>query len=68
MNTNILDNINLTQESKYFKELKKELNDIMYQMTIFLFQMKKLKLIFQKEEKNPSTGITEVYKKDLLKG
>ena len=39
-----------------------------YQMTIFLFQMKQLKLIFHKEEKNPSTGITEVYKKDLLKG
>ena len=44
--SNILDNIKLTQESKYFKELKKELNDIMVSNDDFTFSNEAIEIDF----------------------
>ena len=66
--SNILDNIKLAQENKYFKELKKELNDIMVSNDAFPFSNEAIEIDISQGRENPSTGITEMYKKDLLKG
>ena len=66
--SNVLDNIKLAKENKYFKELKKELNDIMVSNDAFPFSNEAIEIDFSQGRENPSTGITEMYKKDLLKG
>jgi hypothetical protein len=66
--SNVLDNIKLAQENKYFKELKKELNDIMVSNDAFPFSNEAIEIDISQGRENPSTGITEMYKKDLLKG
>ena len=65
--SNIIDNIKLAQDNKYFKELKKELNDIMVSNDAFPFSNEAIEIDSSQGRENPSTGITEMYKKDLLK-
>ncbi len=66
--SNVIDNIKLAQDNKYFKELKKELNDIMVSNDAFPFSNEAIEIDSSQGRENPSTGITEMYKKDLLKG
>ena len=66
--SNVIDNIKLAQDNKYFKELKKELNDIMVSNDAFPFSNEAIEIDPSQGRVNPSTGITEMYKKDLLKG
>ena len=66
--SNVLDNIKHIQENKFVKELKKELNDIMVSNDVFPFSNEDIEIDFSQGRENPSTGITEMYKKDLLKG
>jgi hypothetical protein len=65
--SNVLDNIKHIQENKFAKELKKELNDIMVSIDVFPFSNEYIEIDFSQGRENPSTGITEMYKKDLLK-
>lgn len=65
--SNVLDNIKHIQENKFVKELKKELNDIMVSNDVFPFSNEDIEIDFLQGRENPSTGTTEIYKKDLLK-
>jgi len=66
--TNVIDNIKYAKDNIYFKELKKELNEIMVSNDAFPFSNEAIEIDPSQGRVNPSTGITEMYKKDLLKG
>ncbi len=66
--SNIIENIMYAQDNKYFKALKKELNNIMVSNDAFPFSNEAIEIDPSQGRINPSTGITEMYKKDLLKG
>ena len=65
--SNIIDNIKYAKDNKYFNALKKKLNNIMASNDAFPFSNEKIEIVASQERVNPSTGITEMYKKDLLK-
>ena len=66
--TNVIDNIKYAKDNTYFKPLKKELNEIMVSNDAFPFSNEAIEIDPSQGRVNPSTGITEMYKKDLLKG
>ena len=66
--TNVIDNIKYAKDNTYFKALKKELNEIMVSNDAFPFSNEVIEIDPSQGRVNPSTGITEMYKKDLLKG
>ena len=65
--SNVIDNIKYAKDNKYFNALKKELNNIMVSNDAFPFSNEPIEIDPSQGRVNPSTGITEMYKKDLLK-
>ena len=66
--TNIINNINYEQDSKYFKALKEELTNIMVSSDALPFTNEEIQIDPSQERINPTAGKTEMYRKDLLKG
>ena len=66
--TNVIDNIMATHDNKYFKDLKKKLNNIIVSNDAFPFLNEAIEIDSSKGRVNTSSEITEINKKDLLKG